>query len=373
MQPLLPCKEKIYPYLAKIDQTRFYSNGGALSKLLTSRLASILSIQPQEVVLANNSTIGMTNCIRLVADHTKPYCVVPSWTFPAVPASVISAGFEPYFVDVDLKTGSISPEIIKNSFSSFDKIAAVIAVDNFGVEMNVKEWEEFRKQTGVAVVIDAAAAFDTIANKQIQTSYDIPISVSLHATKSLGIGEGGMVICRNEDVIQTLKYMGNFGFTKDRDVILSGTNAKLSEYTAAVGLAAVDEWKEKQHNWQRRTNYYIDALEKIGIKAFLSKEYVIPTCSVILEQKYASKIHEIISLFIERGIEVRQFWQNGCHTKTAYKKYPSTMLPNTEQLVSTVLTLPFYVDMEETLIDEIVGQLLEILLQVSQDEVLEVL
>ena len=101
----------------------------------------------------------------------------------------------------------------------------------FGAPFNIEEWDEFHRVTGIPVVIDAAAGFDT-ASAGLS-----PVMISLHATKAMGIGEGGLILCRDNNLAEQIRAARNFGFLGERVAEIPGMNAKLSEYGAAVGLA----------------------------------------------------------------------------------------------------------------------------------------
>lgn len=105
--------------------------------------------------------------------------------------------------------------------------------------------------TGVPVVIDAAASFDAL-----QGPYDAPMVVSLHATKALGAGEGGFVVRPDPEFIQMTQRRGNFGFFGSREAVCDATNAKISEYHAA---AALDAWPETRHMWRLIARSYLNA------------------------------------------------------------------------------------------------------------------
>ncbi len=110
-------------------------------------------------------------------------------------------------------------------------MSVVIPLVPFGQPIDFSTWELFRAETGIAVVIDAAAMFDTIR------AGSIPAVVSLHATKALGVGEGGFVVSDRPQLVQEIQKRSNFGFWGSREATVRSGNGKLSEYAAAVGLA----------------------------------------------------------------------------------------------------------------------------------------
>jgi len=101
----------------------------------------------------------------------------------------------------------------------------------------VDGWVHFRERTGLAVLFDAAAAF---GNQRLPDG--IPVVFSLHATKPFGIGEGGLVTGHDHEFIGRVRRLENFGFDGGVVTLAGGSNGKLSEYHAAVGLAQLARW-----------------------------------------------------------------------------------------------------------------------------------
>ena len=238
MRPQLPEVSAILPYLEEIDQNRWYSNFGPLERRFERKLADHFELGDRQVVCVSNCTQGLDISLRNAARFPVGYCLMPSFTFVATPHAAISAGLEPYFLDVELDTWALSPVSVRDKLSAIEgPIAAVMPVAPFGASIDVSAWDAFAKETGIPVVIDAAAGFDSAAGSEN------PLVLSLHATKVMGIGEGGAVLCTDEAMAENIRAGRNFGFLESRSAKLAGTNAKLSEYGAAVGLAALDCWK----------------------------------------------------------------------------------------------------------------------------------
>src|SRR5262249_50699634 len=132
----------------------------------------------------------------------------------------------------------------------------------FGRPLDVSAWDSFRRQTGIPVVIDAAAGFDSLVPG------DTPAVVSLHATKALGTGEGGFVISKDPSLIRAVQTRSNFGFYGQREALCAATNAKFSEYHAAVGHAALDEWAQTRAEWMAVARAYRSALGRSSYLQF---------------------------------------------------------------------------------------------------------
>jgi dTDP-4-amino-4,6-dideoxygalactose transaminase len=156
--------------------------------------------------------------------------------------------------------------------------------------------------------------------------------------------------------------MSNFGFSAPRTIVVPGTNGKMSEYAAAVGLAALDLWPQKREVWLRLKMHYMEAMKQAGKEAitspWLSEEWVSSTCNVRLP---ISQVEPVIQALAERGVESRQWWVKGCHRQEAYEKFPHGKLTVTEALADSVIALPFSIDLKKKEIDQVVGALVEVM------------
>lgn len=355
LRPLLPEHKAIVPYLKDIDKSRWYSNFGPLVLHLEERFEEFYNVKRGGVVTLSSGAAGLTNALRALNLPHDSYCIVPSWTFVAVPAAAVAAGLRPYFIDVDYDSWAIDPETTKEYIKNIKgKVSAVIAVAPFGNPMVTEEWDAFTEETGIPVIIDGASCFDTVAKTRKFRPGKTPIMVSLHATKVMGVGEGGLVISKNIELVDKIKQMSNFGFSGVRKVFVPGTNGKMSEYTAAVAHAGLDNWSEKRAKWRKMTDYYMEALIDTTFYHKLSFDWVTSTCSVMLPNENAE---EMVLAMKEKNIETRRWWGDGCHTLNAYKDFPSFPLPVTEKLAKSLLGLPFSVDMTKKDVNYIVKTL----------------
>jgi dTDP-4-amino-4,6-dideoxygalactose transaminase len=117
-------------------------------------------------------------------------------------------------------------------------VSAIMPVAPFGQPINVEPWDRLRSCTGIAVVIDAAASFDSLRVGET------PAVVSLHATKVVGVGKAALLLTGSQ-----YPNTSELGFHLNRQTVVSAVNAKLSEYHAAVGLAELEEWTDTRAEW----------------------------------------------------------------------------------------------------------------------------
>jgi dTDP-4-amino-4,6-dideoxygalactose transaminase len=261
---------------------------------------------------------------------------------------VRAAGLVPWFHDVGEATWALSADdLMVSQGADTDLAAAVVTVCPFGVRADPTKWDAFSAKTGIPVVIDAAAGFDSLCPGRT------PSVLSLHATKLLSTGEGGAVVSTDAKFVQRIRRLANFGFEPSRRIVVSGMNAKMSEYAAAVGLAGLDGWPVKRRAIAGRAQLYrkfIDTQKMVTLAPGFGGDSLQPTCNVRLSTPQADAL---IDRLAEDGICARKWWGNGCHRQQAFSDCPRTALPVTKALAESVVGLPFFHDIERQQIDRV--------------------
>ena len=337
MRPRLPTVERLVTYLERIDSTQIYSNYGPLVCALEDRLAEHFRLPPKSITTVANATLGLTLALAAQAPQAGALCAIPAWTFVATAHAAMMAGLVPYFIDVDAKSGVLDPERASEEIARAPKpIRAVIPVAPFGQPIDVEAWDRFRSRTGLAVVIDAAASFDSLLPGST------PAVVSLHATKVIGVGEGGFVACTDASLIRDIRARANFGFFGTRQALAPAANAKLSEYHAAVGLSALDEWAAARAEWIGVAQAYRAALPESNWLRFqngFGESWISSTCVLSMAHSGVARVERDLAA---ADISTRRWWGDGAHAHPATAACPRTQLPNTEALVHAAIGLPFY-------------------------------
>lgn len=340
MRPTLPQAEMITPYLEEIDNNRWYSNYGPLEQRLRLRFADMFSVDYESIIMTSSGTLGLTMALREASDGERGLCLLPSFTFVASAHAVIAAGLTPFFLDVDPENWILNQQLVSQAIEdATSPVKAILAVAPFGSPLDIETWDDLAHKTGIPVVIDSAAGIDSAKPGQS------PIVISLHATKPLGIGEGGLIICQDQQRARALFRYGNFGFHTARLAESAGFNGKLSEYSAAIGHAALDAWPKMRRRLIDR------AIEYKGVLASLDGITLIPrgtpktaksTFNIIFDDKSV----ELAKAFMKsQRIEVRQWWNYGCHREPAFDTALTGTLTVTNDLTSRVLGLPFSADL----------------------------
>ena len=350
-RPRLPSAERILPYLREIDSNGWYTNHGPLWLRFHTRLAQHWGLHTSQLALACNATAGLS--LALQASQVEPgrECLLPSWTFVATAGAVRQAGLVPHFVDVQAGNWAPDPAAVQ-AIALRRKVGAIVVVAPFGAPLDLAAWDAVAEATGVPVIIDAAAAFDTMRRDGPMPLGRCAAVISLHATKVFGIGEGGVLLSRDAAMVERFRRLTNFGFLGSRESVLAGVNAKISEYGAAIGLAALDVWGETRARWATVTRTYLRrlrAVPDIWPMPGLGLDWVASTLNIVWP---ADRLDQAAGL-AEHGVGTLRWWGPGCHQQPGFAECAAEPLPVTEELGRRTLALPFWQDMQPTQIEAV--------------------
>ena len=231
-----------------------------------------------------------------------------------------------------------------------------MVVAPFGAPVDVPAWEKVQAQTGIPVVIDAAAAFDAVGSGGPMRLGACPMAVSLHATKVFGVGEGGALLCRDPVMMDRVRRLSQFGFLGTRVATVAGVNAKLSEYAAAVGLAGLDEWPDTRARWRAACmayQHHLAPLSSVSLPPGGDKGRASSTLNVLWPGDAAL----VMDALATAGIGALQWWGLGCHMQPAFAACPAEPLPVTRSLARRTVGLPFWQDLQPAQVEAVCGVL----------------
>ncbi|MGD2133141.1 MAG: DegT/DnrJ/EryC1/StrS family aminotransferase [Maricaulaceae bacterium] len=344
MRPRLPDRAAISPYLDAIDANRWYSNNGPLLTEFEGRLARRYGPSERTVIGVANGTCAVA--LALLAQRPAPggWCLLPSFTFAATVHAAVMAGLRPYFLDVEADSWALSPSAVRAMIEALrargETVAACVPVTPFGAPLDPAPWAAIKAETGVAVAIDAAAAFSTVKLSSV------PTAVSLHATKDLGVGEGGFVLWDDEDGVAWIRRLTNFSFDDERVAVAFAMNAKMSEYHAAVGCAALDQWETRSArlaHLARLCRAAVAPISGVSLQAGWGESWQSATWNV---ETIAPAPTLIDRLDREFNIEARRWWATPCHEMPIWADAPHVAARVTHRLATHVLGLPFHEDLD---------------------------
>lgn len=324
--PDLPTVDDLLPLLRRMDAARWYTNFGPLEQAFADAAADLLDAeQPPHVATASSGTAGLALALQALGLPAGSRVLAPALTFPATAAAILVSGLEPLLADVDADTWTLTPDIARRWVAS---VSAVVPVATFGAALPAAPWDRFAEETGLPVVLDAAGALG-----RQQAPRRCVAVFSLHATKTLGVGEGGLVAAHDAELVERVRRLSNFGFEDSVAAAVAG-NAKLSEWHAAVGLVQVARAKALWDTKQRLCEAYRRALPGIAMQAETPGNLVVrlPVSAEAVALHLAAE-----------GIETRRWYQPDLTRHPAYERLGRAgELRATEMLHDRLLGLPFH-------------------------------
>jgi dTDP-4-amino-4,6-dideoxygalactose transaminase len=355
----MPRAEELIGLLREIDGNRWYTNFGPLAKRFEAQLAGGFGERgPVVVASLSNCTLALELLLaacRLPAGST---ILVPTLTFVATGTAIRRAGHRLLVADVDPQRWILTPEIARAAVRA-QRVDCVIPVTALGCPVDAEQWDAFSAQTGIPVVVDAAGAFGNQA-----AGRRIAVAFSLHATKTMGIGEGGFAVSGDSAWIERVRCLSNFGIDpSDFKVHQAGTNAKLSEYHAAVGLAALARWPQRAELRRSLAGEYRQRLEaRCGGLEFQQRPREGAYAALCVLLPASADLALVASRLAAEGIETRRWY---CPPLNGHPAFADAgvagNLDATARISKRLLGLPFHLDLDPAKIDRIAQTLARIL------------
>lgn len=244
MNSLLKCPrislDIINKYLSISNENRKFSNFGFCEKLLLKRFSEILDSPIDKLTLGSSATSLIRIACDLFSQKVKEnngIFYIPAFSFYSIFS--IADSLDNHIEFYDIKDFSFIP-LFKNNINENDIVYLNIP---FGLSSKIDLFTNFAKKLPCKVIIDAAACLPGIIHKNLKIK-ELPSNTlmifSLHATKLISCGEGGLAICGN-DIPTYFSKLTNFGINPYRhQEWIKSTNAKMSEFNAAAGLCSLD-------------------------------------------------------------------------------------------------------------------------------------
>ena len=205
---------------------------------LEKRLAEYLGVK--NIVLVSNGTVALEIAYRTLG--LKGFVITTPFSFVATTSSLVTNQLLPIFADIEKNTFNINPKKIEKLITL--NTSAILSVHVFGNACNVEEINKIASKYNLRVIYDAAHAFDVKYKEQSILNYGDISTLSFHATKLFHTIEGGALIINDDELVQKARYLINFGIKNQEEIPHLGTNAKMNEFEAAMGLCVLDDMEK---------------------------------------------------------------------------------------------------------------------------------
>lgn len=332
-KPKLPDLEAIAPYIKRIDAQQHYSNFGPLNVEVEERIAKHMGVSKEQVATASNATLALQGAL-MTSKFGNFHWKVPSWTFTATACAAELSRVSYELVDVDYA----------GKLPTSRESGCYLDVCLFGGEV---DYDRFPNAD--CVLIDAAASFDALEGIAFPARREpIGIALSLHATKTLPAGEGGVFISNDVQWVERFRAWTRFGMESGRVSSIIGTNAKLNEYNAAVALAALDAWPETKKLWIHLATKAKTISHEFGLQIASGIAYGLVSPYWILKFNSQEDKQALSEILLDARVDFRNWWEEGCHLMPAFNSKHGGDFPGTEIAAQRTLGLPFHLGLTDS-------------------------
>ena len=256
----LPNKEKYQSYVDRIFQSGWLTNNGSLLQELERRLADYLGVK--NIILVANGSFALQLAYKALALEGE--VITTPFSFAATTSTLAWEGLKPVFADINPKTFNIDPAQIEAQITP--KTSAIVPVHVFGNPCDVEAIQSIADKHKLKVIYDAAHAFGSEYKDQSVLNFGDVSTLSFHSTKLFHTIEGGAVITNDDELAKKVRLMINFGISGPTSIESLGTNAKMNEFEAAMGLCVLDEIdtirQRREDIWQVYTSELSNIVEQ---------------------------------------------------------------------------------------------------------------
>jgi len=370
--PNIGNRERLLERINDMLDRRWLSNDGPFSQELERRIAEMLGVK--HCVAMCNGTVALEIAIRALglADEV----IVPSFTFIATAHALEWQRIRPVFCDVDMETHSLDPGCIEKMITP--RTTGIVGVHLWGETHHIEALEHIAKRRNLRLLFDAAHAFASSYKGTMVGNFGDAEVFSFHATKFFNTFEGGAIVTNRDDLAEKIRLMRNFGFSRQNydEVVYVGTNGKLNEASAAMGLTSLESLDEFIATNRSNHAAYRQELDGIpGIRLRRSDDtqgsnyqYVI----VEVDESVTNVSRDtLVKILHAENVLARRYFYPGCHGMEPYRSYQPhahLLLPNTLKLVHRVMALPTGTGVKDSDIGTI-GQLLRLTVSESDEVV----
>lgn len=344
-KPYFPPQEQYSEYISQIWENQWLTNNGEFVQIFEQALGQYL--QTDIPLLVTNGTMALQLCLKLLKSNSE--IITTPFSYVATTSSIVWENCKPIFADIDENTLNIDSELVEGLIT--ERTTAILATHCFGNACDIDRLEKIAKKNDIRLIFDAAHCFGTLYKGRSIFEYGDLSTCSLHATKLMHSGEGGLIFSKDSESIDELKYLRNFGHEGYESFHGLGVNGKMSELHAALGLCVLKDIPEIRKRRKEQVDYYDNLLETLNV----SKPAVLPDCQpnnsyypIIFSSTEACVNAQ--DQLLDSGILARRYFYPSLNTLN-YVEFQST--PISEFVSSRILCLPLFHDLTHEIQDRV--------------------
>jgi dTDP-4-amino-4,6-dideoxygalactose transaminase len=317
------------------------SNNGPLLQEFEQRVGEYLGVR--HCIAMCNGTIALEIAIRALG--LKGEVIVPSYTFVATAHALQWQEITPIFADVESTTHNLDPRAVRRMITP--RTTGIIGVHLWGRAAPTTALQALSDEHGLKLLYDASHGFGcSVAGRKLG-SFGACEVFSFHATKFFNTFEGGAIVTNDDALAEKVRLMRNFGFAGYDDVIYPGTNGKMTEVAAAMGLTNLEDLDSFVRINHRNYRQYRDGVERIDGLDMLrydereqnNYQYIV----LEVRPEFPVRRDDVVRALHAENVLARKYFWPGCHNMEPYRSYyphAGLVLPNTRLVAERVIVLP---------------------------------
>ncbi|MCB8921330.1 MAG: aminotransferase class I/II-fold pyridoxal phosphate-dependent enzyme [Ardenticatenaceae bacterium] len=341
-RPNIGSRRQFFQQIEDILDRRQLSNDGPYVQSFERELSQLTGVK--HCVAVSNATVGLEIAIRALGLTGE--VIAPSMTFVATAHALQWLGITPVFCDIDPQTMNLDPTQVEVLITP--QTSGIVGVHLWGRPCATEALADIARRHNLKLLYDAAHAVGCSYKGQMIGNFGDAEVFSFHATKVCNALEGGIIATHDDALAGRLRRMRNFGFMSTDNVVEEGTNGKMNEISAAMGLTSLAKLDSFiAENYFNYKTYERDLADIPGVTLTLYNEgeknnYHYIVLQVDEKQTGISRDQLILLLFAE-NVLARRYFYPGCHRMEPYRTLQpdaGLRLPYTESLVERTLCLP---------------------------------
>jgi dTDP-4-amino-4,6-dideoxyglucose len=336
-RPNVGDREAVLRAIDEAMSERWLSNNGAKLLAFERRLSDQLG--GLHCVATCNATLGLQIVLRALG--VKGEVVLPALTFVATAHAIAWERLVPVFADVDPETLCMGPEQAAGRIE--EGTGALVGVHLWGRSADPMGLERLAGEREIPLVFDAAHALGCSREGRPLAAFGDAAVLSFHATKVANSFEGGAVVTADAELAERVATMRNFGFVDEDEIVGLGTNAKMSEAAAAMGLASLDALEDFLAASRRNYAAYAEALADVpGIRLlpFDPEQANCHHITIMVDPAAGLDRDALRRVLVAENVLARRYFYPGCHRVPPYSEAPVPELPVTDAALERCLSLP---------------------------------
>lgn len=347
----MPTLEEFEEEIKDIWDTHWLTNMGSKHKRLESQLKKYLGVE--NISLMTNGHLSLE--LGIQALNLTGEVITTPFTFASTTHAIVRNGLTPVFCDIN--SDDFTMDVTKIESLITDKTSAIVPVHVYGNVCNVEEIERLAKKYDLKVIYDAAHTFGVKYKGKGIGTYGDASMFSFHATKVFNTIEGGAVCFKDKDIGKRLYKLKNFGIKNESVVDGVGSNAKMNEFQAAMGLCNLKHIDEEIAKRKKAVERYRENFKDVpGIRISPIQKDVESNYAyfpiIVDEKKFGASRNDIYEELKKHDIYTRKYFYPLTNTFDCFNgRYDVNTTPIALHISKRVLTLPLFADLTPDNID----------------------